>query len=128
MKKNLKSEKKPNVIRNAGLRTLLKSSLLNLNSEWVDVKKLKKSNGRFNCVDLFSGAGGITCGFDMAGLNSLMGVEIVPVASETYKNNFPNSITYNGDVRELTHEKLRELIGGNPVHVFTGGFPCQGFL
>jgi len=63
----------------------------------------------------------------MAGLNSLMGVEIVPVASETYKNNFPNSITYNGDVRELTHEKLRELIGGNPVHVFTGGFPCQGF-
>ena len=70
----VKSERKPNVLRNGALRGMLKNSLLNLNAEWVDTTKLRPAKRQFNSVDLFSGAGGISCGFEMSGLKSLFGV------------------------------------------------------
>lgn len=119
--------KTPMLNRNAALKTMLKNSLLNINSEWVDTKNQKQANGEFNCVDLFSGAGGISCGFEMAGLKSILGIEIDPIASETYKNNFPDAKQYCGDIRQLSTRKLKEIIGNKEVHIVTGGFPCQGF-
>tara|TARA_Y100000031_G_scaffold26225_1_gene28139 strand:+ start:389 stop:1510 length:1122 start_codon:yes stop_codon:yes gene_type:complete len=124
---NNKKAKKPSILRNGALKLKLKNSLLNLNAEWVDTKNSKKSNFKFNSVDLFSGAGGISCGFDMAGLKSIMGIEIDPIASETYKNNFPDAHQINEDITKVSEKEIKKQLGEETVHVLTGGFPCQGF-
>lgn len=41
-----------------------------------------------NYIDLFSGAGGMTLGFDQAGFNNIFSVDIEPRFCETYKTNF----------------------------------------
>lgn len=120
-------EKKPSIIRNGALKNMLKNSLLNINSEWVDSSKIKQPQNKFNCVDLFAGAGGISCGFEMAGLKSILGVEIDPIASDTYKNNFKESEHYCGDIKRLSDNDIKKLVGNKKVHIITGGFPCQGF-
>ena len=126
---NLHKEKakKPSILRNGAIKLMLKNSLINLNSEWVDTRNLRISNQKFNCVDLFSGAGGISCGFEMAGLHSILGVEIDPIASETYRNNFPDAYQYCGDIKEISEGKVKELVRDKEIHIVTGGFPCQGF-
>ena len=106
---NKEKVKKPSILRNGALKLKLKNSLLNLNAEWVDTKNSKKSNFKFNSVDLFSGAGGISCGFDMAGLKSIMGIEIDPIASETYKNNFPDAHQINEDITKVSEKEIKKL-------------------
>ena len=121
-------DRKPNLIRNSKIKSDLRNSLLNLNSEWIDTTTIKPNKElKFNSVDLFAGAGGISCGFDMAGINSALGIEIDPVASETYKKNFPNAQQYCGDIKELSEKKVKEMLGNQEIHIVTGGFPCQGF-
>ncbi len=122
-----KKERQPSLLRNGALRAMLRSSLINLNAEWVDTKNSKHSNKKFNSVDLFSGAGGISCGFDMAGLNSILGIEIDPIASETYKNNFPEAHQHCGDITKISEKDVKRMIADKEVHVLTAGFPCQGF-
>lgn len=119
--------KKPSIIRNGGIKAMLKSSLLNLNAEWVDTSHLRQAKGDFRFVDVFCGAGGISCGFRAAGLKPAMGIEISPIAAQTYKNNFPEAYVHCGDIKELSTKQVNKIIGDNPVHIVTGGFPCQGF-
>lgn len=72
-----------------------------LNSEeddvnWADISSNWKRNGWKNkkdlngltFIDLFSGAGGLSCGLVMAGFTPLASVEIMPQAVETYEYNF----------------------------------------
>jgi len=119
--------KKPQIIRTNGLKQRLKNSLLNYNAEWINPTMVKLRSKRFNFVDLFCGAGGISCGLSMAGLRPLLGVEINEVAAQTYARNFPGAKVYNGDIKNLDTNKIRQLIGDQTVHIVTGGFPCQGF-
>jgi len=118
---------KPMIVRNGKLKDKLRNSLFNINREWVNATKIKVSEKKFNCVDLFAGAGGISCGFQMAGIDSVLAVEIEDVACKTYKNNFPKTYVYCGDIKELTHKKIQKIVGDKPIHIVTGGFPCQGF-
>ena len=63
---------------------------------WVDVSKNRKKDGwknkkdrnGLNFVDLFSGAGGLSCGLVMAGFTPIASVEIMPEAVATYEYNF----------------------------------------
>ena len=121
------SDKRPMVLRNGNMRAKLRDSLINTNAIWVNTSRLKPASGEFNCVDLFSGAGGISCGFSMAGLKSILGVEIDPDAAETYKNNFGEAYTHCGDIKELSNQSFKEIVGDKTPHIVTGGFPCQGF-
>lgn len=119
--------KRPLINRNASLKRNLRNSLLNYNSEWVDTISHKNQATKYNFIDLFAGAGGISCGFEMAGLNGLLGVEIDPIASETYMRNFPQSKQYCGDIRKLSSFDIKKIVGEKTVHIIAGGFPCQGF-
>lgn len=119
--------KKPITNRNGALKQKMLNSLLNLNAEWVDSKQIEPNHKKFNCVDLFAGAGGISCGFDMAGLQSRFAIEINPFASETYKNNFPEAKVHCGDIKELSENDITKYVGNHEIHIVTGGFPCQGF-
>jgi DNA (cytosine-5)-methyltransferase 1 len=78
-------------------------------------------------VDLFSGAGGMSCGLEMAGFQCLLGVDHDREAIETFKYNHKNSQTILGDIREVSIDRIQEIIKYQKVDLICGGPPCQGF-
>ena len=44
----------------------------------------------YNYIDLFSGAGGLSLGFDKAGFKNIFAVEFNADFAKTYKKNFQN--------------------------------------
>ncbi len=88
------------------------------------MKNIKKN---FNFIDLFSGAGGFSCGLEMAGLNCLLGVDFEESAVETFAQNHPRSEALCIPIQKLTNQKLAKLLGKNKVNLIVGGPPCQGF-
>ena len=62
---------------------------LDISDVWkTDGWKKKKDRSSYNFIELFSGAGGLSCGLVMAGLNPVASVEIMPQAVATYEKNF----------------------------------------
>jgi DNA (cytosine-5)-methyltransferase 1 len=80
-----------------------------------------------NFIDLFSGAGGLSCGLEMSGHNCLLGVDNDKWAMETFAHNHSQAKTYCGDIRQLDEAQLKKLTKGKPIHAVVGGPPCQGF-
>ncbi len=81
-------------------------------------------------VDLFSGAGGLSLGFEQAGFDIVAALELDPIHLATHELNFPYSKAICADVRRLTGEHIRNLIGlteDDTIDVVIGGPPCQGF-
>lgn len=83
-----------------------------------------KNHPRENtCVDLFSGAGGLSLGFLLAGGTPLAGVDNDKDAIETYQAMFPFADnSYLGDI-----ENWKPGNSFNKISVVIGGPPCQGF-
>jgi DNA (cytosine-5)-methyltransferase 1 len=71
-------------------------------------------------LDLFAGAGGLTLGFERAGLGftPVFAVEIEPAAARTFKRNFGCPV-YDGPIEDLEVFEDADVIIGGP--------PCQGF-
>ncbi len=106
----------------------LKGSFTNLNKiKWVDTEEINHSDEKYNVVDLFSGAGGLTLGFDQANYTSVMGVEEDEDAAATYERNFEEAKQLNKDIRNVSKKEVEEIIGGKTIHVLLAGFPCPGF-
>lgn len=80
-----------------------------------------------NFIDLFSGAGGISCGLEQLGMNCLLGLDYDKYAIETFKANHPDASTFCGDIRELKKRDFEKLIKKKNVDLVVGGPPCQGF-
>lgn len=80
-------------------------------------------------VDLFSGAGGMSLGFEQAGVDVVAAVEIDPVHALIHHYNFPNCAVLPHSVVDITGEQIRLAagIGDRQVDVVFGGAPCQGF-
>lgn len=79
-------------------------------------------------IDLFCGAGGLSCGFERAGYRILLGIDNDKMALETFKANHKGAQTICGDITEVSYEKdIKPLLGGQIVDVIIGGPPCQGF-
>jgi DNA (cytosine-5)-methyltransferase 1 len=80
-------------------------------------------------VDFFSGAGGLTCGLQMAGFESVLGSDIHPVYAETFAKNNPRTHVITDDIRELSEHDIIGLTGLKPgeLDLISGGPPCQGF-
>lgn len=80
-------------------------------------------------VDLFSGVGGLSLGFEQAGFDVVAAVEIDPVHAAVHKYNFPNCAVMPNSITNLTGDDVREAagIGNRTVDVVFGGAPCQGF-
>ncbi|NQZ26210.1 MAG: DNA cytosine methyltransferase [Colwellia sp.] len=75
-------------------------------------------------IDLFSGAGGMSLGARMAGIDVQVVVEQDKYAAQTYlANHTPKVEMFNGDIRDFNPEPIKSK---QPVIVF-GGPPCQGF-
>jgi DNA (cytosine-5)-methyltransferase 1 len=75
------------------------------------------------CFDLFSGAGGLSVGFAMAGGRPVGAVDFDADSIDTYKRNFPLA----NDVACCPIESWRPTTKRGQVDVIIGGPPCQGF-
>jgi DNA (cytosine-5)-methyltransferase 1 len=80
-----------------------------------------------NFIDIFAGAGGLSCGLELAGLNCLLGIDYDKYAMQTFAKNHKKAQSYCGDIRELKKKDILEKLDGKPVHLVVGGPPCQGF-
>jgi len=80
-------------------------------------------------IDLFSGAGGMSLGFEQAGLDVVAAVEIDPIHALIHHYNFPQCAVLPRSVVGLTGETIRAAagIGNRQVDIVFGGAPCQGF-
>lgn len=82
-------------------------------------------NKKYNLVDLFSGAGGLTLGFYENNFKILETIEFWDKALETYNFNFKTNVKPK-DITNL--EFLYEIKNrNNKVDIIIGGFPCQGY-
>lgn len=76
-------------------------------------------------IDLFSGAGGLSQGFRDAGFDIISAVEINKNLSQTFKNNFKKTKTFEEDISKIKSKDL--LANQSKVDIVVGGPPCQGF-
>lgn len=77
-------------------------------------------------IDLFSGAGGMSLGAELCGINVKYAVEIDTNAAETFIHNHTDTIMYNIDIKKVSTDMFSSLSANQPTVIF-GGPPCQGF-
>lgn len=101
--------------------------------QWVDIStvwgKTKPSSMTF--VDLFCGAGGLSKGLEMAGLQGICGLDWSKEAGMTYARNFKHPFV-NGDIttpeqKDEFYEIVKKQLKNRKLNLVVGGFPCQGF-
>ena len=80
-----------------------------------------------NYVELFSGAGGLSLGFEEVGFKNVFSVEYNQQIAKTYQRNFPQNKLIIADIRILNDEEILKLSEGKKIDVIIGGPPCQGF-
>lgn len=112
------------------------------------LKHLDYEDDKFNMLSLFSGCGGLDLGFELAGLEAVLGEEVAmeafedkkkfdavrhmsifhtiytndlfTEANESYKINFPESVVqHRKDIRKVKNFPSADIV--------VGGFPCPGF-
>lgn len=84
---------------------------------------------KFKILDLFSGAGGFSCGMDKnKNFETVLGLDFDKNAIETFNNNIKGAYGIVGDITDQEVKKLiikeSKLLG---VNMIIGGPPCQGF-
>jgi DNA (cytosine-5)-methyltransferase 1 len=84
-----------------------------------------------NVFDLFCGTGGFSYGMEHSGLGftTRFGIDVLPVATETFKLNHGNAVAMCGDIRKARRAAVKEAtkLAKGKVDVLVGGPPCQGF-
>ena len=80
-------------------------------------------------IDLFAGAGGLSCGLEMAGFKPLFALDAHPAYLSTYAHNHPDVAAVSEDIREVDAQEVRRLTGlkAGDLDLIAGGPPCQGF-
>ncbi|MGD1863842.1 MAG: DNA cytosine methyltransferase [Phormidesmis sp.] len=90
----------------------------------------RTANNRPIAIDLFAGAGGLALGFEQAGFDVPVAVEIDPVHAAVHQFNFPRCEIVPRSVTEITGKDIRRAAGlgaRRKIAVVIGGAPCQGF-
>jgi DNA (cytosine-5)-methyltransferase 1 len=83
-------------------------------------------------VDLFSGAGGLSLGFEWAGFQVKAAVDTDSSANETFCRNRDSDVTLALNLSDTSQfataiDEIRYRVGKDGVHLLAGGPPCQGF-
>jgi len=74
-------------------------------------------------VDIFSGAGGLSIGAEMSGIETVLAVEYDKYAADSFRQNHKETNVQNKDIRNVNP---LEYDIKNPF-ILIGGPPCQGF-
>lgn len=110
-----------------------KSSLKTDFVNWCEISKIWEKSGKsqMTFVDCFCGAGGLSKGLEMAGLQGICGLDWFKEAGMTYERNFDhpfvNGDITQSDVKQHFYNVIKQQLKGRRLNVIAGGFPCQGF-
>lgn len=81
-------------------------------------------------ISLFSGAGGLDTGFEMAGFRTAIANEFDPKICPTYRVNHPNVNLIEGDIRSIDAVEFPDrpegIIGGPPCQSWSEGGSLRG--
>lgn len=80
-------------------------------------------------IDLFAGAGGLTCGLKQAGFRVIGAVESEPIVAQTYRQNHARVDLREGDICAIDAHAWMSQLGLRPseLDLLAGCPPCQGF-
>lgn len=83
----------------------------------------------YNAISTFSGCGGSSLGYKMAGFRVLWANEFVPAAQEVYRLNHPGTILNTQDIRQISAADVLATIGMQPgdLDLLDGSPPCASF-
>lgn len=83
----------------------------------------------YSAVSTFSGCGGSSLGYKMAGFKVLWANEFIPAAQETYRANHPDTLLDTRDIRKVSAQDVLDAIEMQPgqLDVFDGSPPCASF-
>lgn len=98
------------------------------NSKRRDLQIAEQNNNKPTIVDFFAGAGGLSCGFVLAGFKVCFANDFEDVCVRTYRFNhpeLPSEKVVKGDIRHIV-DNINDYINQD-VDVVIGGPPCQGF-
>ncbi|MGK7929626.1 MAG: DNA cytosine methyltransferase [Spirulina sp.] len=132
----------PNIIKQWEKKKLIKSKKISKGQKLFNLEELQalqtKQNSTnpnnhykilkfsevtsFNVIELFAGCGGMALGFENAGLQTELLVEIDENCINTLKINRPNWKILHEDVAKIDFREYRDR-----VDIIAGGFPCQAF-
>ena len=86
-------------------------------------------NNKLVAIDLFCGCGGFSYGFQQAGFDMALGIDMWKDATVTYKHNFPNACVINEDITSISSDDILSKLNmsADDIDVIIGGPPCQGF-
>ena len=89
--------------------------------------KGKIKRGKPLVVEAFCGCGGTSLGFEMAGYEIILGMDIHAPSIETFRKNHPTSYAILGDIKKIKIKDIKKILGSERIDVLIGGVPCQGF-
>lgn len=103
-----------------------KVNWFNISDNWNEPSKSKMT-----FVDCFCGAGGLSKGLELSGIEGICGLDWFKEAGMTYERNFDHPFV-NGDitlpnVKQHFYDVIEKQLQGRHLSVVAGGFPCQGF-
>ena len=80
-------------------------------------------------VSTFSGVGGSSMGYKLAGADVLASLEFIETARECYRLNFPNTPIIEKDIRNVSGKEILDLIGlkKGELDILDGSPPCASF-
>lgn len=82
---------------------------------------------RNKIIDLFCGCGGLSKGFEMAGFEVKVAIDMWKDAVATYNYNHKNAVAVCEDVHNWSNEYLEDLADTGEIVGVIGGPPCQGY-
>lgn len=82
---------------------------------------------RAKILDLFSGAGGLSLGFEEAGFEVYAAVEMDQWACQTLQANHPSCQVIQRDITSISDEEIVSMFRRVQLACIVGGPPCQGF-
>ncbi|MDP2152367.1 MAG: DNA (cytosine-5-)-methyltransferase [Methylotenera sp.] len=78
-------------------------------------------------LDLFCGCGGMSHGFELAGFDVLLGVDIEKHAMNTWAHNHKGKPILGDITKSEVKDEIFDTLAGRAVDIIIGGPPCQGF-
>ncbi|MDD5041704.1 MAG: DNA cytosine methyltransferase [Candidatus Peribacteraceae bacterium] len=84
---------------------------------------------RPKAIGLFSGAGGLDIGLELAGFDVVVALDFDHDSCETLRKNFPNTAVLEGDIQDIPTSSILEAgkLKEGELDLLAGGPPCQPF-
>lgn len=107
-----------------------KSSYIVEEVRFINYDKLIPQKNKYTMIDLFCGAGGFAVGCELSGFQSVVGIDHLEPAMQTWTFNHSNALGCLGDIKKIDPRVIQQMLkkkGIEKIHLLTGGVPCQGF-